>query len=153
MFKYSFRKNYKFYITVFLAMVCFITTLTSVGFGALNQNLNIAGDVEYEKDTDKVIMSWNTSSYQDFHSYTYRKKIKTVDFLDNKRMPANVVASWDVSANNDGGVLAWIINDPDNEGYFKLYIGANGGVLANVNSGYVFYDMEQSEKNVIIPAL
>ena len=43
------KKNYKFYTTVFLAGLAFLTTLISVGFAALNQNLNIAGQLEYEK--------------------------------------------------------------------------------------------------------
>ncbi len=45
----SLKKNAKFYTTVFLAGLVFLTTLTSVGFAALNQNLNIAGQLEYEK--------------------------------------------------------------------------------------------------------
>ena len=45
----SLKKNAKFYTTVFLAGLAFLTTLTSVGFAALNQNLNIAGQLEYEK--------------------------------------------------------------------------------------------------------
>ena len=43
------KKNAKFYTTVFIAGLVFLTTLTSVGFAALNQNLNIAGQLEYEK--------------------------------------------------------------------------------------------------------
>ncbi len=41
------KNNYNFFITLFITIQCFITTLISVGFGALNQNLNIAGDIEY----------------------------------------------------------------------------------------------------------
>ena len=43
------KKNAKFYTTVFIAGLVFLTILTSVGFAALNQNLNIAGQLEYEK--------------------------------------------------------------------------------------------------------
>ena len=46
----KFLNSYKFYITTALAVLLMITTLISVGFGALNQNLNIAGDVEYQKN-------------------------------------------------------------------------------------------------------
>ena len=46
--------SYKFFITVSLSILCFLTTLTSVGFGALNQNLNIAGDVEYQKNYNMI---------------------------------------------------------------------------------------------------
>ena len=42
------KKHYKFYITLFIIMLSFITTLISVGFSALNQNLNISGEVDYE---------------------------------------------------------------------------------------------------------
>ena len=42
------KKHYKFYITLFIIMLSFITTLISVGFSALNQSLNISGEVDYE---------------------------------------------------------------------------------------------------------
>ena len=42
------KKHYKFYITLFIIMLSFIITLISVGFSALNQNLNISGEVDYE---------------------------------------------------------------------------------------------------------
>ena len=45
MFKFTMQKHYKFYITVFISGLLLLTTLSSVGFGALNQDLNIAGDV------------------------------------------------------------------------------------------------------------
>ena len=51
MYKYSIKKHYKLYITVFIAGLLFVTTLISVGFSALNQNLNISGDIEYEDTT------------------------------------------------------------------------------------------------------
>ena len=50
-------KNYKFFITVFITGLLMLTTLISVGFGALNQNLNIAGDVEYTEDVGNMIKS------------------------------------------------------------------------------------------------
>ncbi len=44
-----FINSYKFYITIFIAKLWFITTLTSVVFGGLNKRLNISGDVDYEE--------------------------------------------------------------------------------------------------------
>ena len=49
-----FINGYKFYITIFIAKLWFIITLTSVGFGGLNKRLNISGDVDYE-DYNKYI--------------------------------------------------------------------------------------------------
>ena len=48
------KNNNKNLITLFIVILCCITTLISVGFSALNQNLNISGDVDYEED-DKVL--------------------------------------------------------------------------------------------------
>ena len=47
--KYSLKKNYKFYVTVIISALFIATTLISVGFGALNKNLSITGELEYEK--------------------------------------------------------------------------------------------------------
>ena len=100
-------KYYKFYITVFITVLCFITTLISVGFGALNQNLNIAGDINYTEDPGNMIKQYTASTTTDFHNSSYNSKIKTVDFLENKNVPSTAVASWDVSKNaNDGRVIA-----------------------------------------------
>ena len=127
--------NYKFFITVFVAGLLMLTTLISVGFGALNQNLNIASDVEYQEDMGNMIMRWEAFAYtngKDFHSNTYFGKIKTIDILDNKNIPDDAVKTWDVSyETNSGKVMAWIIDDPENEGFYKLYIGADGDVVAN----------------------
>ncbi len=47
--KVSLKNNYKFYTTVFIAGLFLMTTIISIGYGALNQDLNIAGKLEYEK--------------------------------------------------------------------------------------------------------
>ena len=137
--------SYKFYITTAIAVLLMITTLISVGFGALNQNLNIAGDVEYKLDESNMIRKYDTYENSNFHSSTYIEKIKTVDFLDNNNIPNNAVASWNVSKNSNGKVRAWIIDDPNNTGYYKLYIGANGDVVANPISSYIFYGLLELE--------
>ena len=139
------KNNYKFYITVFISMLLCITTLTSVGFGALNQNLNIAGDVEYVQDAGNMIKQYTSSTTTDFHSTEYKDKIKTIDFLDNKNIPVNVVTSWDVSVNSDGRVMAWIIDDPNNTGFYKCYIGADGDVVGNTDSSHLFYNFSNLE--------
>ncbi len=55
----SLSKNYKFFITVFIAELCTLTTLISVGFGALNQDIKIAGTVEYRKDYGNMIKAFD----------------------------------------------------------------------------------------------
>ncbi len=44
------KYGYKFYVTISLLILMGITTLVSVGFSALNQNLSISGDLQYVGD-------------------------------------------------------------------------------------------------------
>ena len=149
--KYGLTKKAKYYITVFIACLFGLTTLISVGFGALNQNLNIASDVEYIKDSGNVIRSWTEGSEEDFHNYTYREKISSIEFLNNKNIPNDAVEYWDVSAvSNSNRVMAWIIDDPNNTGYYKLYLGADGKVKGNPDSSNMFnnfYSVEDLKFN------
>ena len=143
----KYTNSYKFYITVSIAILCMITTLISVGFGALNQNLSIAGDVEYEKDMGNMIKAWEYESEEDFHNSNYKFNIRTIDFLDNKNIPADAVQTWDVSVNSGTSkVMAWIINDPTTPGYYKLYIGANGDVVGNPDSSNMFNNFCNTEE-------
>ena len=79
---------------------------------------------------------WNTTN--DYHSDEYREKITSIEFSNNKNIPSEAVQSWDVSERQDGSVMAWIVNDLENTGYYKLYIGGDGGVTANPNSSRLF---------------
>ena len=133
----SYINSYKFYVTVSIAVLCVITTLISVGFGALNKNLNIAGEIEYEYLGSQIMKSWSYDSTGDFHSSTYRSKITYAYFVNNKNYSGSV-AHWDVSADGDNSVIAWIVNDPNQSGYYILYIGAVGYVKANPDSRFIF---------------
>ncbi len=79
-----------------------------------------------------------------FWQSTYSGKISTVDVLDNKNVPSTVVSSWDVSEKQNKSIMAWIIDDPNNSGMYKLYIGGDGGVAAPINSSYLFYGYNSS---------
>ena len=83
-----------------------------------------------------LMMARDTSKA--FWQSTYQGKISTVDVLDNKNVPSTVVASWDVSEKQNKSIMAWIIDDPNNSGMYKLYIGGDGGVAAPINSSNLF---------------
>ncbi len=85
-----------------------------------------------------TLMSWASNSKTDFHSSTYKSKITSAEVVDYKEVPSNAVESWDVSNNSSGDIMAWVIDDPEAAGYYKLYIGGDGGVRANTNSSYIF---------------
>ena len=102
----------------------------------INNDITLTAKAEFKP----VIQSWSTSSTTDFHAAEYRTNIITATFVDNKDVPENAVASWDVSANKNGSVMAWVIADEQDPTKYHLYIGGTDGVIANENSGYLFND-------------
>ncbi len=67
-----------------------------------------------------------------------RSKIESITLKDTKEVPSRV-ESWDVSNSGNGSILAYTL-DEDNNDMLELYIGQNGGVTANPNSSYLFYE-------------
>ena len=92
-----------------------------------------------------LMRSYSSNSQADYHSDEYREKITSIEVLNNKNVPSDAVESWDVSERQNGSVMAWIVNDPENAGFYKLYIGGDGGVVANPNSSYLFYGFKQTK--------
>ena len=90
-----------------------------------------------------LMRSYTKNSQLDYHSDEYREKITSIEILNNKNVPSEAVQSWDVSERQDGSVMAWIVNDTETEGYYKLYIGGDGGVTANPNSNSLFKKFRQ----------
>ncbi len=89
---------------------------------------------------DSVLRYWTEGSQDDFHNKEYRAKITKIKFITNNKVPKGVVESWDVSAKNNGSVMAWVVGD-GNEGY-ELTIGGNGKVIANSNSQAMLYNFK-----------
>ncbi len=100
----------------------------------LKNDITLIAKAEFEP----IIQSWSLSSSTDFHAEEYRTNIITATFLDNKEVPSNAVTSWDVSANKNGSVMAWVVADEGDSTKYHLYIGGEGGVIANKDSGYLF---------------
>ena len=58
----------------------------------------------------------------------------------------NDANTWDVSEKQDGMYLAWY-EDSDNDGYYEITIGGEGGVIAHSNSSYLFANIGYGVKN------
>ena len=108
--------------------------------GEPNDKYTITNDITLraEAQFEPIIQSWSSSSTTDFHNSTYRENIITATFLDNKEIPSNAKVSWDVSSEKNGSVMAWVIPDETDSTKYHLYIGGDGGVIANKNSSYLF---------------
>ncbi len=43
------KKEYKFFITLFLVCLFFMTAFISIGYSALNKTIQVSGDIDYTK--------------------------------------------------------------------------------------------------------
>ena len=125
-------------ISSFLLFLC-------VGYAAFNTNLTIIAKGNI-KEKSRVIQAWNKNSVTDFHSAFYKENIVSVTFLDNNKVPSNATESWNVSEDiANGSVMAWVVPNNNDNTKYDLYIGAPAGVIANEDSGYLFYNFTNVE--------
>ena len=139
--RYRRKKQKKILIIGSLSLLLFLC----VGYAAFQTNLSITAKGNIKEQT-RVIQSWNDASQTDFHSDFYKQNIITVTFLDNNNVPDNATESWNVSEDKkNGGVMAWVIPSNNDNTKYDLYIGAKGGVIANENSSYLFYNFQNTK--------
>ena len=108
-------------------------------YAAFETNLNITAK-GHIVNRSRVIQSWSETSNEDFHTDYYKKNIISATFLNQAKVPSNAIESWDVSENKDRGVMAYVVPNAADNTKFDLYIGANGGVIANEDSSELFYN-------------
>ena len=111
-----------------------------VGYAGFSTNLSITAKGNVKEKT-RVIQAWSDTDQTDFHSDYYKQNIMNVTFLDNNNVPSNAVESWNVSEDKEnGGVIAWVVPNNEDNTKYDLYIGAKGGVIANEDSSNLFYE-------------
>ncbi|MEI3507996.1 MAG: BspA family leucine-rich repeat surface protein [Bacilli bacterium] len=135
------RKNKKQVRLVLSLSVCLLLVMT-IGYAAFSTNLTITGKGNIVEKL-KNIKSWSNTSNEDFHTEFYRKNIININFINNVSIPSDFVENWDISADGRKGVIAYVKFNKDNPEKYDLYIGAKGGVVANQNSGYMFYNFTE----------
>lgn len=69
-----------------------------------------------------------------------RGKIESIEFTTSNKVPDNVLGSWDVSKEQNSGIMAWY-RDEDTNGLYELFIGQQEMVIANDSSAYLFSSM------------
>ncbi len=73
----------------------------------------------------------------------YKYFIKKIIIEDKINIPADVIESWDVSENQDGSIMAYLVeNEQSNQyvNYYTAYIQADGKIIANEDSSNLFSD-------------
>ena len=132
------RHNRKQGKIIIISMLCLMFIMT-IGYAAFSTNINITAKGNILEQS-RVVQSWSINSNEDFHTDYYREKIVSATFLDNNNVPSNAIESWNVSEDVKGGVMAWVVPNNEDNTKYDLYIGANKGVIANENSGYLFFN-------------
>ena len=130
------RKN-KRNIKIFIGLTICLLLIMTVGYAAFRTNINITAKGNII-DKSRVIQSWENISNEDFHTDYYKENIVTATFLDTNEIASNATESWDVSEAKDKGVMAWVVPTTEDSTKYDLYIGANKGVIANEDSGFLF---------------
>ena len=131
------RKN-KILIIGSLLLLLFLC----VGYAAFSTNLSITAKGNI-KEKSRVIQAWDENCQTDFHSDFYKENIVSVTFLNNNDVPNSATESWNVSEDKEnGGVIAYVVPNNEDNTKYDLYIGAKGGVIANSDSSYLFYDFK-----------
>ena len=139
--KYRRKKQKKLLIVGSLSLLLFLCA----SYAAFNTNLNLKAKGNI-KEKSRVIQAWSNTDQTDFHSDYYKQNIISVTFLDNNNIPSSATESFNVSEDKEnGGVMAWVIPSNEDSTKYDLYIGAKGGVIANEDSGYLFYNFRNVE--------
>ncbi len=91
-----------------------------------------------------------------FETEIERGDIEKIVLSNTANVPDNVLGTIDVSEKGNGSVMAWYV-DEDEDGYYEMTIGQDGGVVANENSAYLFSYIGtrngQEENKVVIDGL
>ena len=77
-----------------------------------------------------------------FRSSSYAHKIISISFIDNDDVPANAVATWDLSEAKDKSITGWIVESTSNTGCYNMYIGSDNRIKANIDSSYWFWHLD-----------
>ena len=69
-----------------------------------------------------------------------KNTIEKLEFVETNKVPTDAIGSWDVSAQQNGSIMAWYY-DVEVNGLYEVIIGGNGGVVANSDSSYLFQNL------------
>lgn len=90
---------------------------------------------EFATLKNETIIGSDTSAF--LSGTINRGSIESLTFTNSNVVPNNAIGFWDVGTIKDGTVLAWY-TDIDNNNLYEVYIGQEGGVIANEDSRYIF---------------
>ncbi|MDD7348932.1 MAG: BspA family leucine-rich repeat surface protein [Clostridiales bacterium] len=104
------------------------------------------GEWYYSSEIELPIDTHICNEIKFFGTDIWRKNIEQIIISDSNKIPEDALGQFDLSEKQNGSVMAWYI-DKDVDGKYEVTIGQNGGVVANVNSAYLFSEIRNEEEN------
>jgi len=86
---------------------------------------------------------WSSTDY--LNGPLTKDSIEKLEFVSSNKVPDDAIGSWDVSAQQNGGIMAWYYDTDSNDKY-EVYIGQKDGVIANSDSSYLFENLTELKK-------
>ena len=120
------------YVSVFVVFL-----FMSVGYSVLKSDLSIKGKIKVVGYKEPILAVNGSNTTVVFNQTMDRSTVESIEFKDSSVVPDDAINSWDASAAKDSSVVAYIL-DEDNNDLYELYIIGRGGVKANPNSSNTF---------------
>ena len=73
--------------------------------------------------------------------WNYSQQIKNIYIENESRDITDYAYKFDVSEKQNGRVMAYLIDNEDDDNYYNLYLQADGLIYPNTNASYYFSDM------------
>ena len=97
--------------------------------------------IEEPKNADKYYIKVETTESIETEPFLYgpirKEEIEKVTTVPTNKVPSDVIGYWDVTEQGNGKIMAWYY-DKDSNGLYEVYIGQEGRVKANPDSGKLF---------------
>ncbi len=98
--------------------------------------INVYGKVA--NHSSSVMKAYMEDSSEDYHASKYKRNITSITTKTDTLVPNNAIINWDVSEAGDKNVIAYLEDDGQGAGTYKLTLGGKGKIVANSDSSYLF---------------
>ncbi len=98
---------------------------------------NFYYEVEPNREITGTLIGNDDDVFTTFGYRVARHGLESITFLNHINVPDNAIASWDASVEQNGSIMAWYTNENNNL-YYELYVGQEGGVIAPKDCSYLF---------------
>lgn len=139
------RINNRGFAISYILFSLLILFLAVLGMFLVTMNNSITLNNKLKDDLKTNIQTAETNNYLIENLFSdapiNKSEIESITFESNKIVPMDAIDSFDVSESKNESILAWY-KDSDSDSLYELYVGQDGGVIANPNSSNLFSNLE-----------